>query len=157
MSATRPGEEFMDFVQAEKSASRELARLILEQIKKWGLDIERFCRGQGYDGASNMSAANGVQGLIARQAPNACCLYLHCSTHVLNSCVVETCQLPGIKDMNGIICNLSTVFWASNKRQLVLEKVLEKESPLTRKTHFKSLSRTRWVERHQAYETFHEL
>ena len=38
-----------------------------------------------------------------------------------------------------------------------VKKVLEKEPPLARKTHFNSLSRTRWVERHQAYETFHEL
>ena len=113
-------EEFMDFVQAERTASRELARLILEQIKKWGLDIE-FCWGQGYDGASNMSAPNGVQGLIARQAPNA--VYLLCSSHILNLCVVKTCQLPSIKDMNGIISDLSTFFWASNKRQLVLERI----------------------------------
>lgn len=147
-------EEFVDFATAERITGKELASLILNHLQKWGLDIQN-CRGQGYDGASNMSAANGVQGIISRENPQA--VYVHCNAHVLNLCIVKTCQIPVVKDMNGIITELAQFFWNSPKRQRLLETVLEKDAPQTKKTHLKSLCRTRWVERHQAYETFCEL
>ena len=148
-------EDFLDFATAERITGQELAALILGHIEKWGLDLQD-CRGQGYDGASNMSGSRGgVQAIIARQNPKA--IYVHCNSHVLNLCIVKTCQIATVKDMNGIMTDLAEFFWNSPKRQRLFERVLEKEAPDASKTRLKSLCRTRWVERHEAYETFCEL
>ena len=46
------------------------------------------CRGQAFDGASNMSGAqNGVQALVKKEANRA--LYVHCLAHSLNLCIQE--------------------------------------------------------------------
>ena len=49
-------EEFVDFVQVERITGKVLASSIFNKIESYGLDI-RNCRGQGYNGASNMSSA----------------------------------------------------------------------------------------------------
>jgi len=47
------------------------------------------CRGQGYDGASNMSRENiGVQALIKEDAPKA--VYMHCNEHCLNLVIARS-------------------------------------------------------------------
>ena len=47
-----------------------------------------LCRGQAYDGASNMSGVrNGVQALVKHEAERA--LYVHCFAHSLNLCAQE--------------------------------------------------------------------
>ena len=47
------------------------------------------CRGQGYDGVSNMSGSrNGVATQIAREENRA--LYVHCFGHALNLVVADT-------------------------------------------------------------------
>ena len=57
-------EEFLDFRCTDRITGQVISSLILEKLEQWGLDILN-CRGQGYDGASNMSAqARGVQGPV---------------------------------------------------------------------------------------------
>ena len=63
-----------------------LAFRIKETLTKYCLDFQD-CRGQGYDGASNMSARRGVQGLLI--AENSKATYVHCSSHVLNLCIAS--------------------------------------------------------------------
>jgi len=47
-------------------------------------------RGQGYDGAANMSGQkSGVQKLIPDQQPKA--MYTHCAGHSLNLAIVTSC------------------------------------------------------------------
>ena len=74
-------EEFLDFRCTNRITGQVISSLILEKLEQWGLDISN-CRGQGYDGASNMSAqAQGVQGLIAQKIPKAlpvCALQFPC-------------------------------------------------------------------------------
>ena len=93
-------EEFVDFVQVERITGEVLASSILNKIESYGLDIIRNCRGQGYDGASNMSSAvRGVQGIIRQSSPTA--TYIHCNAHVLNLPIVSSCSLPPIWNMAG--------------------------------------------------------
>ena len=47
-------EEFVQFCSTERITREVIARTILSKLNDWGLDI-KDCRGQGYDGASNMS------------------------------------------------------------------------------------------------------
>ena len=46
--------EFFDFLEAPSTTGEALADLLLGQIGMYGLD-PNFIRGQGYDGAANMS------------------------------------------------------------------------------------------------------
>ena len=49
------------------------------------------CRGQAFDGASNMSGIrNGVQALLKKVEERA--LYVHCLAHNLNLCLQRTTQ-----------------------------------------------------------------
>ncbi len=118
---------------------------------KYGLEFEN-CRGQGYDGASNMSARHGVQGILNRENNKA--LYVHCNSHILNLCIVQACSLRSIRNMNGTVTESSFFFKNSPKRQTFLELVLDKK---TKSKKVIDLCRTRWVYRHEAYECFFEL
>ena len=99
-------EEFLDFISTERITGEVLAHAIKESLHWFDLDFQN-CRGQGCDGASNMSSARGVQGRLLAGNPKA--MYIHCNSHVLNLCIVEACSLPPIRNMNSTITE-STFF-----------------------------------------------
>ena len=83
-------EDIVGFVELSTKTGVGIADVIKKKLKEIGLSIENL-RGQGYDGASNMSGKfNGVQGKILEDQPLA--FYSHCSAHVLNLCVVDVCD-----------------------------------------------------------------
>ncbi len=88
-------EEFLDFIKVERITGEVLAREIKNVLARYGLDLQN-CRGQGYDGTANMSAANGVQGRLS--AENSKAVYVHCNSHILNLCIVNACSLPPIRN-----------------------------------------------------------
>ena len=148
-------EEFLDFQCTNQITGEVISGLILGKLQQWGLKIED-CRGQGYDGASNMSSqVRGVQGLISQKNPKA--LYVHCNSHVLNLVIVKACSLPTIRNMTGTITEISNFFNYSPKRQRCLETVISIDQPDSRRSKIRDLCRTRWVERHEANETFAQL
>ena len=59
--------------------------------------------------------------------------------------------------MNGSITQAAFFFNNSPKRQTLLEKVISEQMPEGKKKKMKDLCRTRWVYRHEAYETFLQL
>ena len=128
-----------------------MAGKIKEALTKWGLDFQH-CRGQGYDGAANMSAKRGVQGLLA--AENCKAVYTHCNGHILNLCIVQACSIQAVRNMNGTVTETAYFFKNSAKRQNFLETVV---SGKTTRVKVKDLCRTRWIYRHEAYENFFML
>ena len=84
-----------------------MAHAIKESLNWFDLDIQN-CRGQGYDGASNMSSARGVQGHLLAENPKA--MYIHCNSHVLNLCILEAYNLPPIHNLNSTITESSFFF-----------------------------------------------
>ncbi len=144
-------EEFLDFIKVERITGEVLAREIKNVLARYGLDFQN-CRGQGYDGATNMSAANGVQGRFS--AENSEAVYVHCNFHILNVCIVNACSLPPIRNMSSAITETAYFFQNSAKRQIFLEKVVDDRTPTVK---VKDLCRTRWVYRHEAYENFSML
>lgn len=76
------------------------------------------------------------------------------NSHVLNLVIVKACSLPSVRNMAGTITEISQFFNYSPKRQRCLEKVINVDQPDSQKTKIRDLCRTRWVERHEAYETF---
>lgn len=141
-------EEFLDFIKVERITGEVLAREIKNVLARYGLDLQN-CRGQGYDGATNMSGANGVQGLIS--AENSKAVYVHCNSHVLNLCIVDACSLRPIRNMSSAITETANFFHNSAKRQVFLEKVVDNRTSTVK---VKDLCRTRWIYRHEAYENF---
>ena len=148
-------EEFVQFCSTERTTGEVIASTILSKLNDWGFDIED-CRGQGYDGASNMSSARvGVQGRLFGLNPLA--LYTHCCSHILNLVIVKACTIPMIRNMAGTITKASYFFQNSAKRQRMFEKVIDRSETDTGKKKLHDLCSTRWVERHEAYENFFSL
>ena len=72
-------EDTVSLVQLENMKAITLYSVIKDILIRCSLPIAQ-CRGQAYDGASNMSGVrNGVQALVKREANQA--LYVHCLAH----------------------------------------------------------------------------
>ncbi len=148
-------EEFVDFITVERITGDAISAALLSWLQKHEIDV-KFCRGQGYDGASSMSSsAVGVQGRIRRVCPLA--LYTHCQSHQLNLCIVKACSVPHIRNANGVISEIAKFFNFSPKRQHFLEHVIASISPAEKKHKLKDLCRTRWVQRIDSYIVFYDL
>ena len=84
---------------APSTTGEALADLLLGQIGMYGLD-PNFIRGQGYDGAANMSGKQrGAAACINQRFPLA--LYVHCSAHVQNLCIVKACEIQAVRNVLG--------------------------------------------------------
>ena len=112
-----------------------------------------LCRGQGYDGAGNMtekycSAAKLIQNV------HKSALYVHCFSHQLNLCVAAACKVMSIDKVMNSVRIVSDFFNSIPKRQQLLEKILEekygKESKLL------NICRTRWAQRLYGLDRFEE-
>jgi hypothetical protein len=88
-----------------------------------GLDLTKL-RGQGYDGAASMAGAvNGCAAIICRTYPKA--LYLHCSAHALDLCVVASSRAILVNSMGALLQEISLFFSSSPKRQDKLVEVIK--------------------------------
>ena len=56
-------EEFLNFVTVDRITGEVLSNTLKEMVVQYGLELKN-CRGQGYDGATNMSGEAGVQGRL---------------------------------------------------------------------------------------------
>lgn len=127
-------EEFLGFIAVERITGEALSTALLSWLEENDVDI-RFCRGQGYDGASSMSSSIvGVQARIRQVCPLA--LYTHCQSHQLNLCIVKACSLPLIRNTNGIISEIANFFNYSQKRQRYFEHVVNSITPATKTKRF---------------------
>ena len=113
--------------------------------------------GQGYDGGSNMSGkANGVQSLILKDQPLA--FYTHCFSHSLSLCVAKACDVVPIRNMVGTVTSISWFLNGSAKRVAVLKEIISgADIEDLKKKKLKGLCETRWVERHECFQTFDDL
>ena len=85
-------EEFLGFQNLRRITGEAMASSILDTLPQWNLDIKN-CRGQGYDGASNMSSSRrGTQALILEKSPKD--VYTHYRAHCLNLTIVHPCDHP---------------------------------------------------------------
>ncbi|XP_042446337.1 zinc finger MYM-type protein 1-like [Zingiber officinale] len=83
-------ERFIAVVHVATTITACLKKAIDSLFAKYGLSMARL-RGQGYDGASNMSGEfNGLKSLIMKENP--CALYVHCFAHQLQLAVVAIAQ-----------------------------------------------------------------
>ena len=88
-------EEFLSFIQLDRITGKQIAEAIIAFLNETDITIADM-RGQGYDGASNMSSSRaGVQARISEVAPKA--TYVHCSGHCLNLVISKSCSVPDIR------------------------------------------------------------
>ena len=92
-------EDFVEFVECENGITGlALAEKIKSALQdKYGLDMINL-RGQCYDGAGNMSGVrNGLAARVTQEFPKA--VYMWCSSHKLNLCVVKSCDIAEVRNM----------------------------------------------------------
>lgn len=149
-------EEFLTFLPLVRTTGEVIAHTILNALSDLGLQKENM-RGQGYDGAAAMSSSRcGVQGRIRKEAPLA--FYTHCFSHSLNLVIVHSCALVDVRNVLDKLKETSLFFNASPKRESLLINVVEVSVPFST-SHRKpilDLCKTRWAERHEAYQHFYQ-
>ena len=86
-------EDPLGLIQLPDTKAETLFSMIKDVLIRCSLPIA-MCRGQAYDGASNLSRIrNGVQALVKRKA--GCALYVHCFAHSSNMLVQEVSKTIG--------------------------------------------------------------
>ena len=146
-------EDIVGFVELSTKTGVGIADVIKKKLKEIGLSIENL-RGQGYDGASNMSGKfNGVQGKILEDQPLA--FYSHCSAHVLNLCVVDVCDNLLVTNAIGTVKQIINFFSDSSKRLRILKENAKDNN--AQHDSLLSLCETRWLARSDAICRFLEL
>uniref|UniRef100_A0A673B287 TTF-type domain-containing protein n=1 Tax=Sphaeramia orbicularis TaxID=375764 RepID=A0A673B287_9TELE len=139
-------EVFLGFEATAGSSASELENKILGSIEKNKIDLSK-CRGQGYDGAANMSGEySGVQARITEKEPLA--RYVHCAAHNLNLALNDSVKnVPGVRQFYDTVEMLFNFFGHSIKRWALLSEFMTPES---RNITLKRLCPTRWSSRHDA-------
>jgi hypothetical protein len=148
-------EYFIGFTKVENVTGENLTDTILRLLKENNLDIS-LLRGQGYDGAANMSGAfKGVQSRILKLQPLA--LYTHCANHRLNLVLNKASSIPSIRNTVGIITNINNFLRESAIRTNYLSSKITELLPTQKAVKAKKLCDTRWVERHDGILHFSEI
>jgi hypothetical protein len=134
-------ESFVGFSKVESQKGADLTAVIAAEIQN--VTEFRKIRGQGYDGAANMSGAyGGVQTLMKQKAPNA--RYIHCAAHALNLVINDA--VKNVKEIRNFFDVLEKlyVFFSAISRWNRLQK--QRTCSIT----LKRLCQTRWSSRNQA-------
>ena len=112
-----------EFLGLERITGEKIAEGILDFLKENNVPAVNM-RGQGYDGASNMSSCRvGVQARIRQEAPLA--TYVHCNGHCLNLVISKSCALPQVHNVLDRLRNCCRYFLNSPKRSGVLEMIIQ--------------------------------
>ena len=148
-------EEFLKFVHLANGTSGEnMAEAIKTEIRSLGLDL-RNCRGQGYDGAGNMSGKYiGAAVRIQNDFPDA--IYVHCASHRLNLCVTNACSVPSIRNTFGTMKAVYDFFNWPKRLSLLQEKILQ-VCPEVNRRKLIDICKTRWIARIDALEVFETI
>ena len=80
-------EDLIGLVQVDTTDAATLSTVIKDVLTRCNIDLHN-CRGQAYDGASNMSGPfSGVATRLRQEEPKA--HFVHCAAHCLNLCLQE--------------------------------------------------------------------
>ena len=147
-------EVFMMFVELERITGKCIAKALLKFYKDAGINVTE-CKGQCYDGASNMqSQKKGAASYISKELLSA--IVTHCCSHDLNLSLATLCKIPIIDNITETYKAVTIFFSTSPKREGLLEHIfcLRCISAQKRKVLI-GLCKTRWSERDIAYEHFY--
>ena len=115
-------EDTIGLFQLPNTKAQTLFTVIKDVLIRCSLPIFQ-CRGQAFDGASNMSGIrNSVQALVKKEENRA--LYVHCLCHCLNLCVQEVtkkCDL--VRNVMNFIFELVKLIKFSPKRLTLFDSL----------------------------------
>ncbi|KAK0134978.1 Zinc finger MYM-type protein 1 [Merluccius polli] len=149
-------ERFLQVCNVSTTTGEEMEKTVLDLLQMNDLQIENM-RGQGYDGAANMSGQyKGLQTRILQH--NAKALYVHCYAHCLNLVLVESAKssLHFITFFN-LVEKLYVFFAASSKRHTAFVKCQQDLHPGERVIQLQKLSDTRWACREKALKALNKV
>ena len=121
-------EDFIGLYKVDSIDSNTLTKTIEDCLLRMNLSLKN-CRGQCYDGASNMSGAkNGVaKQIIDKEARG---VYTHCYGHALNLAVGDTVkQSKVMRDALDTTYEMSKLVMFSPKRDSLFEKLKQIRLP----------------------------
>uniref|UniRef100_A0A3B4UMN1 HAT C-terminal dimerisation domain-containing protein n=1 Tax=Seriola dumerili TaxID=41447 RepID=A0A3B4UMN1_SERDU len=132
-------ELFIGFYQTASTTGDALFDLFKDVLLRLSLPIKN-CRGQCYDGASNMSGIrNGLQARVKEQEPRV--LYVHCMAHVMNLVVQDVAHnIAECRNFMSLIRELITLIQNSPKRLAWFQDFQSADGPSLR-----PLRPTRWT------------
>lgn len=148
-------EKFVAFLKLQRVRASDITNAIVNTLENLGLSLVNL-RGQGYDGAANMSREkSGVQKQIRDKQPKA--MYTHCAGHTLNLAIVTSCSVPPVRNCIAQIKNLTHWLKASPKREgflkVIVRKGIQSGVGATRNPIL-NVCITRWVENIDGWERF---
>ena len=117
-------EDFIGLVHVPRITSNVISAAIKDILIRCSLPISQ-CRGQGYDGASNMMGhLNGVTKQI--QEEEATAISIHCFAHCLNLCLQDVAKkTQPVRNALNLVWEISKLINYSPKRSLIFEKCKE--------------------------------
>lgn len=142
-------EDFIGLYESSETDAGTITTVIKDVLLRCSLRTED-CRGQCYDGASNMSGRlNGVAARFVSENPKAA--YVHCSAHSLNLAVQDSIRsVPCMRDMLDYVHEIAVTVRASAKRLAAFKAIQSEHS--TCDVSLKPLCPTRWTVRVAAIE-----
>ena len=131
-----------------------MAEAIKTEIRSLGLDLHN-CRGQGYDGAGNMSGKY-IGAAVRIQNDFLDAIYVHCASHRLNLCVTNACSVPAMRNTFGTMKAVYNFFNWPERLSLLQEKISQ---VCTEATRWKliDICKIRWIARIDALEVFEKF
>ena len=121
-------EEPIGLAQVSKTDAETLTSTIKDALIRCILPLSQ-CRGQAYDGASNMSGPkSGVATRIFKEEPAA--LPIQCLAHCINPCLQDvTHQNKSIRDALDLVFELVGLIKFSPKRAHLFSSLQKEQSP----------------------------
>ena len=108
-------EVFIMFVELERITGEYIAKALLKFYKDAGINVTE-CKGQCYDGASNMQSQKKVAAsYISKESPSA--IATHCCSHNLNLSLATSCKIPIIDNITEKYKAVEIFFNTSSKRE----------------------------------------
>ena len=146
-------EDTLELIHLTKTDALTIVKAIQDFFVRYQLTITQ-CRGQAYDGASNMSGAiSGVAARLQKEEPTA--VYVHCLAHCLNLCLqTVTKSIMPIKEALDLAMELGKFIELSPKRSHLFSTLQQQLSP--NGLSIKMLCPTQWTVRTGALEAIIE-
>ncbi|CAN0917609.1 Zinc finger MYM-type protein 1 [Linum grandiflorum] len=115
-------ERFFALKSVSETSADTLKQVISGVLSKYNLQIDKI-RGQGYDGASNMSGQfNGLRALFLRDCPYAD--FVHCFAHKLQLTLVASTKVCNpVWDFYSLLDCIINIFKSSPKRIRELQTI----------------------------------
>ena len=137
-------EDPIGMIQVPKTDAETLSMAIKDVLIRCALPLSQ-CRGQAYDGASNMSGPHsGVAARITQEEPAA--LPVHCLAHCINLCLQDISrQSKPVRDALDLVFELVGLIKLSPKRDHLFTTLQRQNINSPHSPSLKPLCPTRWT------------